>query len=64
MTEEETFQTVCVRSAAQYVFDLASVAAQEGSEVFRGEFRSATDGRGLAKSRGWKDHPSAGGTAR
>ena len=34
MTDEETFQIVCFRSVAQYVFDLLSVAAQDGSEVF------------------------------
>jgi sarcosine oxidase subunit gamma len=33
MTDDETFQIVCFRSVAQYVFDLLSVAAQPGSSV-------------------------------
>lgn len=34
MTDDDAFQIVCFRSVAQYVFDLLSVAAQDGSEVF------------------------------
>lgn len=33
MVDAETFQIVCFRSNAQYVFDLLNVAAQPGSEV-------------------------------
>lgn len=33
MVDEETFQIVCFRSNAQYMFDLLKVAAQVGSEV-------------------------------
>lgn len=33
MVDEQTFQIVCFRSNAQYVFDLLKVAAQAGSEV-------------------------------
>ncbi|MGB7316359.1 MAG: sarcosine oxidase subunit gamma family protein [Planktotalea sp.] len=33
MSDELSFQIVCFRSVAQYVFDLLSVAAQPGSEV-------------------------------
>jgi sarcosine oxidase subunit gamma len=33
MRDDETFQIVCFRSVAQYVFDLLKVAAQPGSEV-------------------------------
>lgn len=33
MSDAETFELVCFRSVAQYVFDLLSVAAQDGSEV-------------------------------
>ena len=33
MVDDETFQIVCFRSNAQYVFDLLKVAAQNGSEV-------------------------------
>lgn len=33
MVDQETFQVVCFRSYAQYVFDLLKVAAQNGSEV-------------------------------
>ncbi|MFY9212912.1 MAG: sarcosine oxidase subunit gamma family protein [Aestuariivita sp.] len=33
MRDEESFQIICFRSVAQYVFDLLSVAAQDGSEV-------------------------------
>jgi sarcosine oxidase subunit gamma len=33
LTEAGDFELVCFRSVAQYVFDLLSVAAQEGSEV-------------------------------
>lgn len=33
MVDEQTFQIVCFRSVAQYVFDLLSVAAQPGSAV-------------------------------
>lgn len=33
LTEAGEFELVCFRSVAQYVFDLLSVAAQEGSEV-------------------------------
>lgn len=34
MVDETTFQIVCFRSQAQYVFDLLTVAAQPGSEAF------------------------------
>ncbi len=34
MRDDGTFQIVCFRSQAQYVFDLLTVAAQPGSEVF------------------------------
>lgn len=33
MRDAETFQVICFRSVAQYVFDLLKVAAQPGSEV-------------------------------
>ncbi len=33
MTEDDSFQIICFRSVAQYVFDLLCVAAQDGSEV-------------------------------
>ena len=33
MTDDTTFEIVCFRSVAQYVFDLLKVAAQPGSEV-------------------------------
>lgn len=33
MRDDETFQVICFRSVAQYVFDLLKVAAQPGSEV-------------------------------
>jgi sarcosine oxidase subunit gamma len=33
MTDNQSFQIVCFRSNAQYVFDLLKVAAQTGSEV-------------------------------
>lgn len=33
MRDSQTFQIVCFRSQAQYVFDLLTVAAQAGSEV-------------------------------
>lgn len=33
MPDEETFQIVCFRSQARYMFDLLSVAAQKGSEA-------------------------------
>ncbi len=33
MVDDETFQIICFRSVAQYVFDLLKVAAQPGSEV-------------------------------
>lgn len=33
MRDDQTFQIVCFRSVAQYVFDLLKVAAAEGSEV-------------------------------
>jgi len=33
MVDQETFQVVCFRSNAKYVFDLLKVAAQNGSEV-------------------------------
>lgn len=33
MTDDETFQIVCFRSGAQYVFDVLKIAAQSGSEV-------------------------------
>jgi len=33
MTSEDTFNVVCFRSVAQYVFDVLAVAAQKGSEV-------------------------------
>ena len=33
MRDGETFQIICFRSVAQYVFDLLKVAAQPGSEV-------------------------------
>jgi sarcosine oxidase subunit gamma len=33
MSDKETFQIICFRSQAQYVFDLLKVAAQPGSEV-------------------------------
>ena len=33
MVDDETFQIVCFRSNAQYVFDLLKVAAQNGSKV-------------------------------
>ena len=33
MRDEETFQIICFRSVAQYMFDLLKVAAQPGSEV-------------------------------
>ncbi len=33
MTDDESFQIICFRSVAQYVFDLLCVAAQDGSEV-------------------------------
>ncbi|WP_300056117.1 sarcosine oxidase subunit gamma [uncultured Roseobacter sp.] len=34
MNDTERFRIVCFRSQAQYVFDLLTVAAQPGSEVF------------------------------
>lgn len=34
MTETDGFRIVCFRSQAQYVFELLTVAAQPGSEVF------------------------------
>jgi sarcosine oxidase, subunit gamma len=37
LREDQTFQLVCFRSVAQYVFDLLRVAAQPGSDV--GHFR-------------------------
>jgi sarcosine oxidase subunit gamma len=33
LADPETFQVICFRSHARYVFDLLCVAAQEGSEV-------------------------------
>lgn len=33
MVDEVTFEIICFRSVAQYVFDLLKIAAQEGSEV-------------------------------
>ena len=33
MRDEETFQIICFRSVARYMFDLLKVAAQPGSEV-------------------------------
>lgn len=33
MPDAETFQIICFRSVAQYVFDVLNVAAQPGSEV-------------------------------
>ncbi len=39
MRDDETFQIICFRSVAQYMFDLLKVAAQPGSEV--GYFRTA-----------------------
>lgn len=33
MRDDETFQVICFRSVAQYVFDLLKIAAQPGSEV-------------------------------
>ncbi|MGC3936419.1 sarcosine oxidase subunit gamma [Roseobacter sp. EG26] len=33
MRDEDSFQIICFRSQAQYVFDLLTVAAQPGSEV-------------------------------
>ena len=33
MTDDETFQVICFRSQAQYVFDLLKIAAQPGSQV-------------------------------
>jgi len=33
MRDDETFQIICFRSVAQYVFDVLKVAAQPGSEV-------------------------------
>ncbi|MGC1496515.1 MAG: sarcosine oxidase subunit gamma family protein [Sulfitobacter sp.] len=33
MRDDETFQIICFRSVAQYMFDLLKVAAQPGSEV-------------------------------
>lgn len=33
MRDDETFQIICFRSVAQYVFDLLKMAAQPGSEV-------------------------------
>tara|TARA_R110002094_G_scaffold2207_2_gene9291 strand:+ start:627 stop:1196 length:570 start_codon:yes stop_codon:yes gene_type:complete len=33
MPQEQTFQIVCFRSVARYVFDVLSMAAQPGSEV-------------------------------
>ena len=33
MTDEETFQIICFRSVAEYVFSLLKVAAQPDSEV-------------------------------
>ncbi len=33
MRDAETFQVICFRSVAQYVFDVLKVAAQPGSEV-------------------------------
>lgn len=33
MSGEDAFDVVCFRSVAQYIFDLLSVAAQDGSEV-------------------------------
>ena len=33
MTEDDSFQIICFRSVAQYVFDLLCVAAQDGSKV-------------------------------
>ncbi len=33
MTEDERFQIICFRSVAHYVFDLLSIAVQDGSEV-------------------------------
>lgn len=34
MVDETTFQIICFRSQAQYVFDVLRIAAQPGSEVF------------------------------
>ncbi|MGZ2258500.1 sarcosine oxidase subunit gamma [Roseobacter sp. A03A-229] len=34
MRDDQSFRIVCFRSQAQYVFDLLTVAAQPGSEVF------------------------------
>lgn len=33
MVDDETFEVICFRSVAQYVFDLLKVAGQPGSEV-------------------------------
>lgn len=33
MADDDTFEIICFRSVAQYVFDLLCVAAQDGSEV-------------------------------
>ena len=33
LSDEDSFRIICVRSVAQYVFDLLCVAAQDGSEV-------------------------------
>lgn len=33
MPQDDVFHVICFRSVAQYVFDVLSVAAQEGSEV-------------------------------
>lgn len=33
MRDDETFQIICFRSVAQYMFDLLKIAAQPGSEV-------------------------------
>ena len=33
MRDDETFQIICFRSVAQYMFDLLKVAAQPGSEI-------------------------------
>lgn len=33
LSDEDSFQIVCFRSVAQYMFDLLSVAAQDGSEI-------------------------------
>ncbi|MCW8842869.1 MAG: sarcosine oxidase subunit gamma, partial [Rhodobacteraceae bacterium] len=33
MNADESFEVICFRSVAQYVFDLLAVASAEGSEV-------------------------------